>query len=90
MLLSVWDLWAHGISTSVYCLVDVAPPPFMFMSFNMVVANVPLDTCIPCCGQLLVDGLVVASSLSSQETLQRLHGECLAVLRGWGTVRNAG
>lgn len=89
MLLSVWDLWAHGISTSVYCLVDVAPP-FMFMSFNMVVANVPLDTCIPCCGQLLVDGLVVASSLSSQETLQRLHGECLAVLRGWGTVRNAG
>lgn len=45
-------------------------PPFMFMSFNVVVANVPLDTCVPCCGQRLVDGLVVASSLSSQETLQ--------------------
>lgn len=65
MLLSVWGLWAHGISTSVYCLLDDCPPPF-----NMVVANVLLDTCVPCCRQLLVDGLVVASSLSSQETLQ--------------------
>lgn len=69
MLLSVWGLWAHGISTSVYCLLDDCPP-FMFMSFNVVVANVLLDSCVPCCGQLLVDGLVVASSLSSQETLQ--------------------
>lgn len=31
MLLSVWDLWAHGISTSVYCLVDVAPPLHVYV-----------------------------------------------------------